>query len=121
MLAISTNNLVVNVGSTNNVVGHFGSTDSHIGRIGSTDDLFVGYVGSTDKFVRCVGSTDDQKLKKFAVIDSGIESEECVSASESILPDISSEEGVRMCHSGTRESAESWSVGDVFGDDRVTI
>ena len=108
----STDGLVTCVGSTDDVVGHVGSTDSLVGRIGSTMDLSV-----------YVGSTDEKKLKKFAVKDSGIESKqgEPVSTSESILSDISSEEGVGMCHSGTRESAKSCSIGDVLDHVRVTI
>lgn len=138
----STDNLVGLVGSTDGLVEFVGSTDDFVGRVGSTDGLVtcvgstddvVGHVGSTDSLVgrigstmdlsAYVGSTDDKKLKKFAVKDSGIESKqgEPVSTSESILSDISSEEGVGMCHSGTRESAESCSVGDVLDHVRVTI
>ena len=73
--------------------------------------------------VGCVGSTGNLfKLKKFAVIDSGIESEENgkrVSTSES--SDISSEEGVGMCYSGTRESGKSWLSHELSHEDCARI
>ena len=86
-----------------------------VGCIGKSDDLW--FIGKSDdpKKVGCSGKSDDlwcisksnYPKNKFAVIDSGIESKEngkCLSTSES--SDISSEEGVGMCNSGTRESGE---------------
>ena len=60
--------------------------------------------------------------EKFAVIDSGIESKEngkCLSTSES--SDISSEEGVGMCDSGTRESGETGLSHELSHEDCARI